>query len=165
MYSWQHCGTGTLSYRHPRHSVIMDQWNGQQCAFAIKMFYRNNYSLEGAQKKFRRIKFAADFRTISRSCVYFDFPQFLYLLLFWKLRTFILGKGFVSYIIHFPSRRCRWKCVNHKGIYVQTLLLCGQCFVCTYLYACASEQSNTVFLHCNIRYLIFRTQFPITETP
>jgi hypothetical protein len=30
MYSWQHCGTGTLSYRRPRHSVIMDQWNGQQ---------------------------------------------------------------------------------------------------------------------------------------
>ena len=39
MYSWQHCGTGTLSYRQPRHLVIMDQWNGQQRAFAIKMFY------------------------------------------------------------------------------------------------------------------------------
>ena len=38
MYSWQHCGTGTLSYRQPRHLVIMDQWNGQQHAFAIKMF-------------------------------------------------------------------------------------------------------------------------------
>jgi hypothetical protein len=25
MYIWQHCGRGTLSYRHPRHSVIMDQ--------------------------------------------------------------------------------------------------------------------------------------------
>jgi hypothetical protein len=25
MYSWQHCGTGTLSYKQPRHSVIMDQ--------------------------------------------------------------------------------------------------------------------------------------------
>jgi len=39
MYSWQHCGTGTFSYRQPRHLVIMDQWNGQQRAFAIKMFY------------------------------------------------------------------------------------------------------------------------------
>jgi hypothetical protein len=29
MYSWQHCGTGTLSYRQPRHSVIMDQCNGK----------------------------------------------------------------------------------------------------------------------------------------
>jgi hypothetical protein len=29
MYSWQHCGTGTLSYRQPRHSVIMDQWKGK----------------------------------------------------------------------------------------------------------------------------------------
>jgi hypothetical protein len=38
MYSWQHCGTGTLSYR-PRHLVIMDQWNGEQRAVAIKMFY------------------------------------------------------------------------------------------------------------------------------
>ena len=37
MYSWQHCVTGTLSYRQPRHLVIMDQWNGQQRAFAIKM--------------------------------------------------------------------------------------------------------------------------------
>ena len=54
MYSWQHCGTGTLSYRQPRHSVIMDQWNGQQRAFGIKMFYKNNDSLEGAQKEFRR---------------------------------------------------------------------------------------------------------------
>ena len=27
--------------------VIMDQWNGQQRAFAIKMFYKNNDSLEG----------------------------------------------------------------------------------------------------------------------
>jgi hypothetical protein len=40
MYSWQHCGTGTLSYRQPRHLVIMDQWNGQQRAFAKKMFYK-----------------------------------------------------------------------------------------------------------------------------
>jgi hypothetical protein len=39
MYSWQHCGTGTLSYRQPRHLVIMDPWNGQQRAVAIKMFY------------------------------------------------------------------------------------------------------------------------------
>ena len=38
MYSWQHSGTGTLSYREPRHLVIMDQWKGQQRAFAIKMF-------------------------------------------------------------------------------------------------------------------------------
>jgi hypothetical protein len=29
MYSWQHCGTGTLNYRQPRHLVIMDQWNGR----------------------------------------------------------------------------------------------------------------------------------------
>ena len=54
MYSWQHCGTGTLSYRKPRHLVIMDQWNGRQRAFAIKMFYENNDSLEGAQREFRR---------------------------------------------------------------------------------------------------------------
>ena len=53
MYSWQHCGTGTLSYRQPGHSVIMDQWNGQQRAFVIKMFYKNNDNLEGAQKEFR----------------------------------------------------------------------------------------------------------------
>jgi hypothetical protein len=39
MYSWQHCGTGTLSYRQPHHLVIMDQWNGEQRAVAIKMFY------------------------------------------------------------------------------------------------------------------------------
>ena len=54
MYSWQHCGTGTLSYRQPRHLVITDQWNGQQRAFAIKMFYKNNDSLEVAQREFRR---------------------------------------------------------------------------------------------------------------
>jgi hypothetical protein len=46
MYSWQHCGGGTLSYRQSRHLVIMDQWNGQQRAFAIKMFYKHNDSLE-----------------------------------------------------------------------------------------------------------------------
>jgi len=28
----------------------MDQWNGQQRAFAIKMFYKNNDSLEGFSK-------------------------------------------------------------------------------------------------------------------
>jgi hypothetical protein len=39
MYSWQHCGIGTFSYRQPRYLVIMDQWNGQQRAVAIKMFY------------------------------------------------------------------------------------------------------------------------------
>jgi hypothetical protein len=32
----------------------MDQWNGQQRAFTIKMFYKNNDSLEVAQKEFRR---------------------------------------------------------------------------------------------------------------
>jgi hypothetical protein len=37
MYSWQHCGTGILSYRQPRHLVAMDQWNGQQRAVAIKI--------------------------------------------------------------------------------------------------------------------------------
>jgi hypothetical protein len=37
--SWQHCGTGTLSYRQPRHLVIMDQWNGQQRSVTITMFY------------------------------------------------------------------------------------------------------------------------------
>jgi hypothetical protein len=35
----------------------MDQWNGQQRAFAIEMFYKNNDSLEGAQKEFRRFFF------------------------------------------------------------------------------------------------------------
>jgi hypothetical protein len=39
MYSWQHCGTGTLSFRQPRRLVTMDQWNGQQRAVAMKMFY------------------------------------------------------------------------------------------------------------------------------
>jgi hypothetical protein len=39
MFSWQLCGTGTLSYRQPRHLVTMDQWNGQQRAVAIKIFY------------------------------------------------------------------------------------------------------------------------------
>ena len=38
MYSWQHCGTGTLIYRQLRHLVITDQLNGQQRAFAIRMF-------------------------------------------------------------------------------------------------------------------------------
>ena len=57
MYSWQHCGTGTLSYKQPCHSVIMEQWNGQQHAFAIKMFYKNNDSLEVAQREFRRFFF------------------------------------------------------------------------------------------------------------
>ena len=40
MYSWQHWGTGTLSYRQLCHPVIMEKWNGQQRAFAIKMFYK-----------------------------------------------------------------------------------------------------------------------------
>jgi hypothetical protein len=53
MYSWQHCGTGTLSYTQPRHLVIMDQWNVQQRAFGTKMFYKTNYSLENAQREFR----------------------------------------------------------------------------------------------------------------
>ena len=39
MYSWQHCGTGILSYR-PHHSVIMDQCNGHQRACVIKMFHK-----------------------------------------------------------------------------------------------------------------------------
>jgi transposase len=56
MYSWQHCGTGTLSYRQPRHLVITDQWIVQQRAFAIKMFYKND-SLESAQKEFRSFSF------------------------------------------------------------------------------------------------------------
>jgi hypothetical protein len=30
----------------------MEQWNGQQRAFAIKMFYKNNYSLEGTKREF-----------------------------------------------------------------------------------------------------------------
>jgi hypothetical protein len=52
MYSWQHCGTGTLSYRQPRHLVIMDQWNGQQRAVAIKMFHMFEFLqfLLGVQK-------------------------------------------------------------------------------------------------------------------
>jgi len=32
----------------------MDQWNGQQRAFAIKMFYKNYYCLEVAQMEFGR---------------------------------------------------------------------------------------------------------------
>jgi hypothetical protein len=39
MYSWQHCGTWTLSYRLPRHLVTMDQWNGRQRAVAITFSY------------------------------------------------------------------------------------------------------------------------------
>ena len=31
----------------------MEQWNSQQRAFAIKMFYKNHNSLEGAQSEFR----------------------------------------------------------------------------------------------------------------
>lgn len=34
--------------------LIMDQWSGQQRAFAVKMFYKNHDSLEGAQREFRR---------------------------------------------------------------------------------------------------------------
>jgi hypothetical protein len=34
----QHCGTGTLGCRHPCHLVIIDQWNSQQCAVAIKFW-------------------------------------------------------------------------------------------------------------------------------
>jgi len=54
IYRWQHCGTGTLSYRQTCQPKIMEKWNGQQRAFAIKMFYKNNDSLEGAQGDFRR---------------------------------------------------------------------------------------------------------------
>jgi len=32
----------------------MEQWNGQQRVFAIQMFYKNNDSLECAQREFRR---------------------------------------------------------------------------------------------------------------
>ena len=53
MYSWQHCGTGTSSYRQPCRPVITEQWNGQQRASTIKMFYKNSDSLEGAQREFR----------------------------------------------------------------------------------------------------------------
>jgi hypothetical protein len=38
MYSWQHCKTGTLSYRQPCHLVIINQCNGQQRAVAIHFF-------------------------------------------------------------------------------------------------------------------------------
>ena len=31
----------------------MEQWNGQQRAFTIKMFYKNNDSLEGVQREFQ----------------------------------------------------------------------------------------------------------------
>jgi hypothetical protein len=40
MYSWQHSGTGTLSYRQARHLVIMDQCKGQQFAVAIFLHVR-----------------------------------------------------------------------------------------------------------------------------
>jgi hypothetical protein len=52
MYSWQHCGTGILYYRQLCHALIMDPRNLQQCAFAMKMFYKNNDSLEVVQKVF-----------------------------------------------------------------------------------------------------------------
>ncbi len=32
----------------------MDQWNGQQRALAIEMFYKNDHSLTAAQREFRR---------------------------------------------------------------------------------------------------------------
>jgi hypothetical protein len=54
MYSWQHCGTGTLSYRQTRHSVIMDQWNGQQRASPLKKFEKDNGRLACVRKEFRR---------------------------------------------------------------------------------------------------------------
>jgi hypothetical protein len=50
MYSWQHCGTGTLSYRQLHHLVIMDQWNGEQCAVAIKMFYMFGFLVATSQQ-------------------------------------------------------------------------------------------------------------------
>ena len=34
----------------------MDQWNEQQRALAIKMFYKNSDSLTAAQRKFRRFR-------------------------------------------------------------------------------------------------------------
>jgi hypothetical protein len=65
MYSWQHCGTGTLSYRQLRHLVIMDQWNGQQRAVAIKMFYMFGF-----------LQFVLDFSKVSVFCatLYFATP-------------------------------------------------------------------------------------------
>ena len=35
----------------------MEQWNGQQCAFVIKMFYKISGSLESVQRDFRRFFF------------------------------------------------------------------------------------------------------------
>jgi asparagine synthetase A len=61
MHSGSHVQLEALRNRdlelQPRHSLIMDQWNGQQRAFAIKMFYKNNDSLEGAQKEFKKFPF------------------------------------------------------------------------------------------------------------
>jgi hypothetical protein len=44
-----------VSCKQSRHSVIMEEWNGRQRAFAIKMFYKTDDSLEAAQREFRRI--------------------------------------------------------------------------------------------------------------
>jgi TfoX/Sxy family transcriptional regulator of competence genes len=55
MYSWQHYARGTVSCKQSRHSVIMEEWKGRQRAFAIKMFYKTDDSLEAAQREFRRI--------------------------------------------------------------------------------------------------------------
>jgi hypothetical protein len=46
MYSWQQCGTETLSYRKTRHLVIMDQWNGQQRVFAKKFCWISSIFVE-----------------------------------------------------------------------------------------------------------------------
>ncbi|KAJ8897277.1 hypothetical protein PR048_002623 [Dryococelus australis] len=54
MHSWQYCKSGTVRCRQPHYFVIMEQWNCQQRVFALKMFYKNNYSLEGVQREFRR---------------------------------------------------------------------------------------------------------------
>jgi hypothetical protein len=41
--------------KQSRHSVIMEEWNGREHAFAIKMFYKTDDSLKAAQREFRRI--------------------------------------------------------------------------------------------------------------
>jgi hypothetical protein len=35
MYSWQNYGRGTVSCKQSRHSVIIEEWNGRQRAFAM----------------------------------------------------------------------------------------------------------------------------------
>jgi len=47
----------------------MEQWNGQQRAFTIKMFYKNNDSLEGAQRELDFFNFCWVFQTFLFFCV------------------------------------------------------------------------------------------------